>query len=114
MGAVRFWPGAPLVTIDWSEVTILIGPFVPDSHIVIEKVLRICCPLEEPEQFMNDRPKVQLLGCEQWKTFPQIEPHLVSKNADRAGSGAVGLLDAGVQNKIKKIKILLHVSNGKM
>jgi hypothetical protein len=63
---------------------------------------------------MYDRPQVQLFGGEQRETLPQIKTHLVSKNTDGTGAGAVGFLNAVFQNKIKKIKVLLHGSNGKM
>ena len=51
-------------------------------------------PAQEPEQLVDDRLEVQLLGGDERKAGGQIEAHLVAEHAERAGAGAVGLAHA--------------------
>jgi hypothetical protein len=46
---------------------------------------------------------MQFLGGDHRKSIPKIKPHLVTKNAFRSGSGAIGFLNAFVENMSKKV-----------
>ena len=63
---------------------------------------------EEPQQLVDDRLEVQLLGRHQRKAVGQVEPHLVAEDAPRAGAGAVALGDAFVENPLHQIEVLSH------
>ena len=47
-GSILLRPGAPLLTIDGSKISVLISPFVPDSNLVLLEVGDVCVPFEEP------------------------------------------------------------------
>ena len=51
--AVRRRPRAPLVAVDWTEVTVLVGPWVPDAHAVLVEIFDIGVAAQEPEQLVN-------------------------------------------------------------
>lgn len=89
MAAVRGRPRAPLLAVDRTCVTVLICPLVPDGDIVFMQISNVGIALQEPEQFMNDRAQMAALRCHQRKAFLQIEAHLVAKNGERTGAGAV-------------------------
>ena len=57
---------------------------------------------------MNDRPRMQLLGRHHWKTMRQIEAHLITKDTQRAGAGAIILARAGIAHMAHQIQILLQ------
>ena len=111
MPAVIVRPGAPLVSVDMSEVTVRVRPFVPDTHTMLLQVLHVRVALQEPEQFIDDGFQVKLLRREQGKTLLQIEAHLMSENADSTRTCAVALLRALVQHTLQKIQILFHASS---
>jgi hypothetical protein len=66
--------------------------------------------LDEPQQLGDDRPGVQLFGCQQRKALPQVEAHLVAKSAERTGAGSVALFDAIGEHVIQQIEVGLHVA----
>ena len=82
MGTVRIRPAAPLVPVNWAQVSRLIGPFVPNANAIFLEVSNVGVSLEEPKQFMDDGTQVQLLRREHWKSFTQVKPHLIPKTAD--------------------------------
>lgn len=41
-------PGAPLIPVDMSQVTVFVRPFVPDAYTVVLKIFHIGVSLEEP------------------------------------------------------------------
>lgn len=63
---------------------------------------------------MNDRAQMAALRCHQRKAFLQIEAHLVAKNGERTGAGAVVFGDALVEHFFHQFKILFHDSSGKL
>lgn len=85
-------PGTPLSAVNRTEIAVLIRPLIPDRHFVVVKILDICVAVQEPEQFMNDRARMQLLRGDERKAFREREPHLVAENRDRSGACAVSLL----------------------
>ena len=53
-GAIESAPGAPLRAIDTAEVTIFIGPLVPDRDFVFAEVGYVGLAFKEPQQLMDD------------------------------------------------------------
>src|SRR4029077_7251027 len=82
-------PGAPLVSVDWPEVSVRVGPLVPDGDLVLVQEANVRIPSEKPKQLVDDRAKVQLLCGQQRKPVAEVEAHLVAKDAERSGAGAV-------------------------
>src|SRR5581483_8556671 len=63
---------------------------------------------QKPEQFVDDRLEVQLLGGEERKAFAEIETHLMAEHRQRAGAGAVALLHPVAEDVVHQIEILAH------
>ena len=63
---------------------------------------------QEPEQLVDDRFQVQLLGGRERKALGEVEAHLVPENRERAGAGAVALLHALGEDAFHQIEILAH------
>ena len=59
---------------------------------------------------MDDRFQMQLLRCQERKSFPQIEPRLRPEDRERSGPGAIFARRAVVENKPEKIVVLAHAS----
>src|SRR3546814_3920413 len=60
MPPVRRRPGAPLRAVDGSEIAVFVGPLVPDGDAVLLEIGDIGVAPQEPQQFMDDRPQMQL------------------------------------------------------
>ena len=97
VGAV---PAAPLLTIDRAEVAVSVGPFVPYRDVMVVKERHISIAAEEPEQFVDDRLEVKFLGSEEREAVVEMEAHLIAEDAEGAGTGAVVLRDAVVQDML--------------
>src|SRR5262245_15868765 len=63
---------------------------------------------EEAKQLINDRLEMQFLGRDQRKAFRQIETHLMAKDRDGPGAGAVALLHAVSEDVLHQVVILAH------
>ena len=79
------------MAIDRTEVTVFIGPLVPDRDSVVLEILDIGVACNEPQKLVDYRFEVHFLGGEQRKALAQVETHLVAEHALRAGAGAVAL-----------------------
>ncbi len=101
-------PGAPLVTVDGTEIAVLVGPFVPDRHLVLVQVADIGVTLQEPQQLVQDRAQVHLLGGDQRETRGQVEAHLVAEHADGTGPGTVFLANAVLAHVAHQVQVLFH------
>src|SRR5437660_12860164 len=66
-------PRTPLISIDGTELASRIGPFVPDGDVVLMQPSDVGLAAKEPQQFINNRAQVKLLGCQQRKSVAQIE-----------------------------------------
>ncbi len=108
--SIRRGPGAPLFSIDRSKLAILVGPFVPDGDAMRVQVAHIGRTFEEPEQLVNDRFQVKLLGSEQWKAGREIEAELRAEQAQRASVGAVAFFSAAAADVGEQVEIGLHES----
>jgi hypothetical protein len=87
-GQERHW------AIDRPEIAVFVGPFVPDRNAVFLEIGDIGLALQEPQQLVDDRLEMQLLGREDRKALGQIETHLIAEDRARAGAGAVAAVGA--------------------
>src|SRR5690606_31039214 len=99
---------SPLHAIDRPEFALLVRPRVPDRHSVSLEELDVGIAPEKPQQLVNDRPQVQLLRGHQREAFLEIEPHLVTEYAERAGTGALAFLRAVLARVTHHRQVLLH------
>src|SRR5579859_3301274 len=112
MPAIRRRPRAPLVAIDRTELAVFVGPLVPDTYAVFLEITGIGFALQEPQQFMDDRLQVNLLGGQQREARLQVKAQLRAEYAERAGAGAVLLAVAVLQNMPHQIEVLAHRIGG--
>jgi len=106
--AVRRFPATPLFAVDRAEITVLVGPFVPDSNPVFLQVGNVGIALEEPQQFVNDGFQVQFLCRDHREAFGKVEAHLPAKDGTRAGAGAVGFVMSVLKNVAHQVMVGLH------
>ena len=85
-----------------------VGPLIPDRDIPLMQPRDIRVAAKEPQQFGDDRPKVDLLGGDKWKPVGEIKSELAAEDTNGAGPGAIGPWRAGVTNITKQVEILLH------
>src|SRR5215813_8827275 len=93
-----------------AEVATLVGPLIPDRDAMIVEIFDIGIAGEEPEQLVDDRLGVQLLGGDEREAVSEVEPHLVAEYGERAGTGPVALLDAVRKNAFHQVVVLAHRS----
>ena len=91
------------MAVDRTELAVGISPFVPDSHSVFLEVMHVGIAAQKPQQLVDYRLEVQLLGGEQGESLAHVEAHLVSKNAYRTGSGAVVLLRTLGEDAVQEV-----------
>jgi hypothetical protein len=94
-------PRTPLVTVDMPQISILIGPFIPDAYPVLLQVFYVCIAFQEPEQFVDNGFQMKFLGSQTREALVHIETHLVSEYADCTGSGAVAFFYAFSQYTVE-------------
>ena len=110
MFARRRQPRAPLIAVDGSELAVRVGPLVPDGHAVFFEIGDVRRARQEPQQLVEDRLRVQLLRRQQRKAGREVEAHLVAEHRQRAGAGAIGLLDAVLEHVAHEVEVGAHVS----
>ena len=76
-------------TVDRSEIAFRVGPLVPDGDAVFAEVADIGVPFQEPEQLVDNRFEMDLLGGQERKSIAERNADLGTKNGDGSGSGAV-------------------------
>jgi hypothetical protein len=84
-----------------TQLSIFIGPLVPDSYAMLIEVGGIGISIEKPEQLMNDGFQVKLFGGHKRKTILQIKAHLVSESTYGTGPCAVLLAASIFQHMCK-------------
>jgi signal peptidase I len=109
--AVGAFPTAPLFAINRAQLTIGVGPFIPDADPIFLQEFNVRIPPEEPKQLIYNALQMDLLGCHQRKTLAEIEAQLIAKIAGRPGAGTVGFDSPGIDDMLKKIEVLLHGCN---
>ena len=106
--AVGCFPAAPLVAVDRAQVTVFIGPLIPDGDLVVVQVADVRISGDEPEKLVYDGAEMYFLGGEKGETLAEVEAHLVAEHALRAHSGAV-LLDYSVLAYVaQQVEVLFH------
>src|SRR5262245_35457191 len=73
---------------------------------MLVEITHIRRAFQEPEQLVDDRLHVQLLGGDERKALLQIEAHLVAEQSERAGPGAVRLSASALAHAGEEIEIL--------
>ena len=111
MATIDRFPVAPLLAVDGAQVSVLVRPLVPDPNVPLLEPADVGVAAEEPQQLDDDRPQVQLLRREQRESLGEVETHLRPEAGQGAGSGAVLLLDALVENLLHEIEILAHAAS---
>src|SRR5580765_7906815 len=96
---------APLIAVHRPELAVLVRPFVPDRHAALLQPAHVGVAAQEPEQLVEDRLDVQLLGGEQRKAVAQVEAQLPAEHRERAGAGAVGLARAALEDLAKEVQV---------
>ena len=91
-----------------AEVTVGVGPFVPDADAVVLKILDVSVTIEEPEEFVDDRFEMDFFCRHERKTVGKVEAHLVAEYGTCAGTGAVVFIHSVFENVVQKIEILTH------
>jgi hypothetical protein len=106
--AIGLGPRAPLLAINRTQLAAPVRPFIPDRHAIGLEIGNIGVARQKPQQFVDDGFQVQFLGGDKRKPLGQIKPHLMPEHRQSAGTGAVGLAGALVQNAAQKIMIGKH------
>src|SRR5437899_2601586 len=88
-------------------LAVLVGPLVPDRHAALLQPAHIGFAAQEPQQLVDDRLQVQLLGGEQREAVLEREAHLAAEHRERAGPGAVRLAGAALEQLLQQVEILL-------
>lgn len=105
------FPTAPLFAVYGSQLSVGIGPFIPDADPMFFKEPDIRLAPQEPKKLVDDAFSMQFLGRHQRKAPGEIEPQLMTKTTEGSGAGTVRLPDAFIENMLKKIEVLLHGCN---
>ena len=105
---IRGFPAPPLLAIHRPEITIFIGPFIPDADAVFFQVGNVGVALQKPEQFMHDRLQVQLLGGHHREAIGQIKTGLPAENRASSCAGAVRFVVPRIKDVAHQVEILLH------
>ena len=105
---VRRPPGAPLGAVDGPQIAVLVRPFVPDADPMLAQVADVGIAAQKPQQFVDDRLEMQLLGGYRREAFAQVEAHLMAENAERARAGTIALAGALLPDPAQEFEVLLH------
>ena len=85
-------PRTPLVTVDGTQIAVLVGPFVPDADLVVVQILDIGVAAEEPQQFVDDTLQMEFLGGQQGESVIEVVARLGSEDADGTSACTVAFL----------------------
>ena len=91
------------MTIDGTELTVFVGPLVPDTDTVLLEVFHVGVALEEPEQFVDDRLQMELLRGEQGESVIEVVTRLGAEDADGTGACAVTFLCAFGEDAVQNV-----------
>ncbi len=92
-----------------TQVAIFVGPLIPDANPVFLEVFHIRVTFEKPQQLMDNRLKMELLGGQQRETILEIESHLITEHTPCAGTGTVSFLNPVIHYMLQQRQILLHL-----
>src|SRR6185503_15333511 len=80
----------------------------PDGDAMLVEISDVGVAGQEPEQLVDDRFQMQLLGGGDRKPFAEVEAHLMTEDRSRASAGAVMLLRAVGKDPFQQVMILAH------
>ena len=109
--AIRLLPAPPLMTVNRPQLTLLVGPLIPDRDAVVPEVFDVGIAGEKPDQLVDDRFQMQLLGRDQRKPIREVEAQLRTEQRERAGAGPVLLGNALVEDTLHEVEIVFHAPN---
>src|SRR5947207_382360 len=75
---------------------------------MLAQVVHIGFAAQEPQQLVDDRLEMQLLGGHQRKAVRQIETHLMPEYRQRSGAGAIVFALPVVQHVAHEVEVRLH------
>src|SRR5262245_33630899 len=79
LAAVRRLPRTPWLAVYGSELAMRVGPLVPDRHAVLAQPRYVGVAAQEPQQLVNHRAQVNLLGGDEREPGGEIKAHLASE-----------------------------------
>lgn len=91
-----------------AEVTVFIGPFIPDSHTVVLEIPDVGVAGNEPQKLVDYGLEVNFFGGQERETLAEVKPHLVTENALGTDTGTVSLDDSVGADMAQQVEILLH------
>jgi len=78
-----------LLSVNRAKLAFGIGPFIPNGAAIFFQPSDIGFAAQEPQQFDDDRTRVQLLGCQKREAIGQVKAHLPTKNTQSARARAI-------------------------
>ena len=94
--------------INRAQISIGVGPLVPNGNTVLFKPVDIRFASQKPEQFDNYRAQMELFCGQAREAIGQIEAHLVAENAASACPRAVIAVAAGLKDSVEKVEVCTH------
>ena len=91
-----------------TQFAFFVRPFVPDADAVLLEVSDIGVATQEPQEFVDDRSQVDLLGRDERETFRKIKSELMAKTAEGAGASPVRPGGAIFKDVSHQVEIRLH------
>jgi hypothetical protein len=108
VATIRSLPTSPLVTINGPQISVLVGPFIPDGDPIFVKIANIRITRQKPQKFMDNRLHMEFFRGQNRKALRKVKPHLMTENGTCAGACPVAAFHAIINNALEKIKILPH------
>ena len=105
---VRPLPGAPLLAVDRTEISVRVGPLVPDGNAVRLEISDVGVAPQKPDELAHDRLEMKPLGCDERKALGEIEAKLPAEQRTHAGPCAVRLDGAAIERLAHEVEIGLH------
>lgn len=106
--AIRTFPSPPLLAVDRPEVALWIRPFVPDRHLIVMEISDVRVAFQEPQKFVEDRARRELLRGNERETLGEMEPHLPAEDRERADTRPIVLSGAVGKDVLEKVEVLTH------
>jgi hypothetical protein len=101
--AFRRAPVTSLGSVDTTEVTVSIGPFIPDANAVFVEIRCIRVSANKPQQLINHGPQVNLLGRQEWEAVIQRIPRLGTEDGQRSRSRPIRFRFSSLENEPQKV-----------
>jgi len=105
---VRAAPRSPLRPVDPAEISVGVGPLVPNGHPILPQRVDIGFTAEKPEQLVDDRPQMDFFRGDQREPVPQVEACLRTEDAKSAGSSPVLARTPLLKDHFEEAVVFLH------